>query len=205
LGHGPPLCGYHPASYVRWGSLFLQLPVIINVGKCYSVQNTSIDVAEIWPQSLSGKGRLSPHCWSWPTLWFLKKWKIKKNPKVEKIYQKHKASHYYTVSGKKSLQYFRYIFDKHKLIFIIFCMTCPEYSLPKTVEIFSLHIGMSLRTADVIMTSLKNVVFIVSEVKKANSISVNNFNKFKCMIIISCRQCLEKQHATDNVLIAHFA
>jgi len=37
---------------------------------------------------------------------------------------------------------------------------------------------MSLRTADVIMTSLKNAVFIVSEVKNAKSVSVDNLNKF---------------------------
>jgi len=61
----------------------------------------------------------------------------------------------YTVSGKKSLRYFRHIFDKIKSIFIIFGMSCPEYSLDLTVEIFSLYIAMSLRRADVIMKSSK--------------------------------------------------
>jgi len=42
---------------------------------------------------------------------------------------------------------------------------------------------MSLRRADVIMTYQK-AVFIVSEVKKANIVSVNNFNKIKNMFII---------------------
>ena len=61
----------------------------------------------------------------------------------------------YIVSGKKSLRYFRHIFDKLKPIFIFFGRSCPEYSLYLTVEIFSLYIGMSLRRADVIMTSSK--------------------------------------------------
>jgi len=59
------------------------------------------------------------------------------------------------MSGKKSLRYFRHIFDKLKPIFIIFGKSRPEYSPYSTVEIFSLQIAMSLCTADVIMTSSK--------------------------------------------------
>jgi len=47
---------------------------------------------------------------------------------------------------------------------------------------------MSLRRADVIMTLSKKPFFIVFEVKKANTVSVNNFNEIKNMFIIFRRQ-----------------
>jgi len=46
----------------------------------------------------------------------------------------------------------------------------------------------SLHRADVIMTLSKMSFFIVSKVKKADSVSVNNFNKIKNMFIIFCTQ-----------------
>jgi len=81
----------------------------------------------------------------------------------------------YTVSGKKSLRYFRFIFDKLKPLFIIFGRSRPEYSLYSTVEIFVFYIAMSLRRADVIMTSLKMpLAYHCIRVKNANNVSANN-------------------------------
>ena len=75
---------------------------------------------------------------------------------------------HYIVSGKKSLYGIFDVFltDKLKPIFIIFGMSRPEYSLGYEVKISFLYIAMSLRRADVIMTTLKNTVFTVFDVKK---------------------------------------
>jgi len=62
---------------------------------------------------------------------------------------------------------------------------------------------MSLRRADVIMTSSKMPFYCIRG-EKTNSVSVNNFNKSKHMFIF-LYATLEKQPATDNVLIVHFA
>ena len=62
---------------------------------------------------------------------------------------------------------------------------------------------MSLHRADAIMPSSKSR-FIVSEVKKANTVSVNNFNKIKNMFTFFVGN-INKQHATDSILIVHLA
>jgi len=67
-------------------------------------------------------------------------------------------------------------------------MSRPEYSLYLTVKIFSLYIAISLRRADVIMTVSKKQFLLYPRWKKANTVSVNNFNKIKNMFIIFCRQ-----------------
>jgi len=43
---------------------------------------------------------------------------------------------------------------------------------------------MSLRRADIIMASSKSRFYCIRGKKKANSVSVNNFNKIKNMFII---------------------
>jgi len=61
-----------------------------------------------------------------------------------------------------------------------------------TVEKFSLYITITLCSADN-YDVIENAVFTVSEVKKANSVSNNNFTKFERTFII-----FGKQHLKSN-------
>ena len=69
----------------------------------------------------------------------------------------YRPNYLYTVSGKKSLQFFMCNFNKFEVIFIIFGTNHTHLRLhfTKILENFSTYISMSLFSADVIVTSSK--------------------------------------------------
>jgi len=82
---------------------------------------------------------------------------------------------------------------KFKRILIFLNTNRSEYPLYQNIKNFSSYITLSLHSVDVIMTPSKMPFFTVSDVKKANNVLANNYNKFKHMFTSSGRQHLKSK------------